>query len=239
ALLITWLILVCKVVSNAELSSQASVEAKTVARDGVDKTDQATLTIEKMNAAMASTSAVVTSLDERTANVGGVLAVIKGIAEQTNLLALNAAIEAARAGESGRGFAVVADEVRTLSQRTHESAQEIEQMIEQLQQEANKAVGSMQDAQTTATDGLEQVREAASALHRMTEHVERMTELNSETLARMQEQVRIGDDVTRGIDSIGEHSNNTVESADETTKVSANLVSLANHLSTLVKQFKL
>jgi methyl-accepting chemotaxis protein len=112
-------------------------------------------------------------------------------------------------------------------------------MIEQLQQEANKAVGSMQDAQTTATDGLEQVREAASALHRMTEHVERMTELNSETLARMQEQVRIGDDVTRGIDSIGEHSNNTVESADETTKVSANLVSLANHLSTLVKQFKL
>ena len=230
---------ISQVMSNAELSSQASVEAKTVARDGVDKTDQATLTIEKMNAAMASTSAVVTSLDERTANVGGVLAVIKGIAEQTNLLALNAAIEAARAGESGRGFAVVADEVRTLSQRTHESAQEIEQMIEQLQQEANKAVGSMQDAQTTATDGLEQVREAASALHRMTEHVERMTELNSETLARMQEQVRIGDDVTRGIDSIGEHSNNTVESADETTKVSANLVSLANHLSTLVKQFKL
>ena len=60
---------ISQVMSNAELSSQASVEAKTVARDGVDKTDQATLTIEKMNAAMASTSAVVTSLDERTAIV--------------------------------------------------------------------------------------------------------------------------------------------------------------------------
>lgn len=228
-----------QVMNNAELSSDASEEAKAVARDGVEKTDQASVTIEQMNRAMQSTAEVITSLDERTANVGGVLEVIKGIAEQTNLLALNAAIEAARAGESGRGFAVVADEVRTLSQRTHDSAQEIETMIEQLQQEAKKAVSSMDQAQSTADEGVDRVKQAAQALHRMTAHVERMTELNSETLQRMQEQMRIGDNVTRGIDSIGQHSNNTVESADETTRVAGNLVSLANHLGTLVKQFKL
>ncbi|WP_419810493.1 methyl-accepting chemotaxis protein [Bacterioplanoides sp.] len=230
---------ISQVMHNAEQSSQASVEAKTVASDGVSKTDQASLTIENMHQAMQQTSEVVTSLDEKTASVGGVLEVIKGIAEQTNLLALNAAIEAARAGESGRGFAVVADEVRTLSQRTHESAQEIETMIEQLQQEADKAVSSMQTAQDTATEGLEQVREAASALHRMTQHVDQMTQLNAETLSQMQQQVSIGDDVTRSINTIGEHSRNTVNSAEETTQVSSNLVSLANNLTRLVKQFKL
>ena len=230
---------ITQVMNNAEQSSAASVEAKNVASDGVNKTDQASLTIENMHQAMQQTAEVVTSLDEKTASVGGVLEVIKGIAEQTNLLALNAAIEAARAGESGRGFAVVADEVRTLSQRTHESAQEIETMIEQLQQEADKAVSSMQTAQTTATEGLDQVREAASALHRMTQHVDQMTTLNAETLSQMQEQVSIGDDVTRSINTIGEHSRNTVNSAEETTQVSSNLVSLANNLTRLVKQFKL
>lgn len=225
--------------NNAEQSTHASQEAKLVAKDGVSKTDQAAATIESMNIAIKSTADVITDLNDRTTTVGGVLEVIKGIAEQTNLLALNAAIEAARAGESGRGFAVVADEVRTLSQRTQESAQEIEAMIEQLQQEAGKAVNSMQNAQATADEGLTRVNEAAAALHSMSQHVEQMDQMNTETVAQLQEQVQYGEDVSRGIHTISGHSQKTVENAEETTRVSTNLVSLANSLTTLVKRFKL
>ncbi|MGB1092445.1 MAG: methyl-accepting chemotaxis protein, partial [Oceanobacter sp.] len=156
-----------EVSSSADQSANASREAQSVAEEGINKTRQASDHINTMNLAVQETASVIKNLDEKSNNVGNVLEVIKGIAEQTNLLALNAAIEAARAGESGRGFAVVADEVRTLSQRTHESAQEIEAMIAQLQQEAKNAVGSMNNAQEVAQLGVAQVEDATDVLQRM------------------------------------------------------------------------
>jgi len=227
------------VMANAEQSSSASAEAKTVAHYGVNKTDEASANIQKMNEAIQTTTGVIDSLDEQSNNVGGVLEVIKGIAEQTNLLALNAAIEAARAGDSGRGFAVVADEVRSLSQRTHKSTQEIESMVEALQSRARNAVESMELAQHIADEGLKSVKESAEALHRMTQHVDHMSELNAETLKRMQTQVDLGRNVSRGIDTISEHSLNTESCAEQTTEISKHLVAMANHLTSMVRKFKL
>ena len=226
------------VMNNAQESSLASSDAKKVARLGVNKTELASSSIDTMNQALLSASQVIHTLDERSKSVGSVLEVIKGIAEQTNLLALNAAIEAARAGESGRGFAVVADEVRTLAQRTAESTQEIEQMIDQLQSEAKLAVQSMENAQTTATEGMERVHESASALYSMAEHVERMSTLNNETLKSMETQVIISDQVNQRVESISDYSINSSSTAEQTTAIAKQLVAIAHHLSQLVNQFK-
>lgn len=68
-------------------------------------------------------------ITEHAGNIKKVVAEIEYMADQTNLLALNAAIEAARAGEHGRGFAIVADEVRKLSDRSNAAADEIRELI--------------------------------------------------------------------------------------------------------------
>ncbi len=83
---------------------------------------------------------IIERLGEDSKSIGSIIEVITGVAEQTNLLALNAAIEAARAGEQGRGFAVVADEVRSLANKTQESAQKINEIINVLLKHVDRAV---------------------------------------------------------------------------------------------------
>lgn len=68
---------------------------------------------------------------------------ITSIAEETNLLSLNASIEAARAGEQGRGFAVVASQIQKLAEQSNESARQIENIIDSLISDSEKAVETM------------------------------------------------------------------------------------------------
>lgn len=226
------------VTDNARQSTESAKNACQVADEGMGKTSLAVDKISSMNGAIADASSVIGSLDEKSNNVGNVLGVIKEIAEQTNLLALNAAIEAARAGESGRGFAVVADEVRTLSQRTHDSAREIETMIAQLQTEAQNAVGSMTKAQHTATDGVMSIRDAADALANTIEQMNQVTHLSQQTLSSMEHQLHTAKQVESGIHKISNESSATANSANDTNQIASELLSLSAQLGTMVRHFR-
>lgn len=103
-------------------------------------------------------SQMVEELSSHSQKIEEIIKIIRGISEQTNLLALNAAIESARAGEHGRGFAVVADEVRNLSQRTHESTHEIEDVTAKNVSLVNKTMAILEQSQSEVVRGYESTR---------------------------------------------------------------------------------
>lgn len=82
----------------------------------------------------------VQSLSEELNQIYRITNVVTELANQTNILALNAAVEAVHAGDQGRGFAVLASEIRKLADRSRESSEKINQLIENLQKSANSTV---------------------------------------------------------------------------------------------------
>lgn len=92
---------------------------------------------------------------------------IINITEQTNLLALNASIEAARAGEAGRGFAVVADEIGKLADHSEATAEQIQQVnqdvIEAVNELAAKAEQMIAFMDETAMKGYESLLQTSGS----------------------------------------------------------------------------
>ena len=224
--------------NSANSAADASIQADQAAAQGAKTTQQAINGIFDLVTDIEHASDVIKQLDDRSKGVGAVLDVIKGIAEQTNLLALNAAIEAARAGEQGRGFAVVADEVRTLATRSHQSTEEIEKIIQQLQHEAQDAVNVMLKAKHSAEQRREQVQIADDGLNLIANRVTHIRGLNTRMATAADEQNTFVDNVSKSVVNITRLANDTDHDAAETNTVSLELVQLSQELNEMVSRFK-
>lgn len=146
--------------------SQSSTDA---AENGSKIIAAAIGSLEDVGRILSSATGNIQKLEEASAKVDSVMAIINSIAEQTNLLALNAAIEAARAGEQGRGFAVVADEVRSLAVRTVSAVSEISSTIETMKKESAEVIQKFSQSEQSMLVGQERGHEAMEALTQITD----------------------------------------------------------------------
>lgn len=225
----------------AELTANAMEAVKETQEDtsnGKRSVDDSRQTINVLAQEIEQANFSITKLKENSENIGSVLDVINNIAAQTNLLALNAAIEAARAGDQGRGFAVVADEVRTLATRTHESIEEIQGTVEELQALSKAAAEKIEDSCEKAKESVAQAEVTSEVLRKVENSVSMITDMNMQIATSAEEQSRVTEEVDRNIVNINSVGKKTAEGAAKTQHIGSQIEAEFNALNKLVGHFK-
>lgn len=146
-------------INMGTLTDQAIISV----RKGNNSVDNVVTRINDIQLSFEKITKAINALNNRSSDIGHILKIITDISNQTNLLALNAAIEAARAGVAGKGFAVVADEVRNLADQSKKSADQIAELLKDIQNETNQAVLLINEGNSKVLSGISSSNEVTKS----------------------------------------------------------------------------
>jgi methyl-accepting chemotaxis protein len=127
--------------TNADAARRASAlttEASQRTTAGVEVSRTSQTKMQSLFEKIEQAGHRVESFEGKIHSVHRVTEMITSVVEKTHLLSLNASIEAARAGDLGRGFSVVAEEIRKLAESAGSSAEQIEDLIRELEEESKR-----------------------------------------------------------------------------------------------------
>ncbi len=205
---------------NVQLVNEQSLRFQNIVDQGMDAMRKQRSMMQESNQAQESVSKSVYILNDRSKRIEEIVGLITGIANQTNLLALNAAIEAARAGEAGRGFAVVAEEVRNLAEESRQAAQDIAQLIGEIQQGMNLTVAEIDRSNQISKEQ----ETAVIRTHDMFAHIEQgaqnITGAIQEVSAILEEVLGSTDEMVNNIENISAGNEESAASTQEITALS-------------------
>lgn len=224
-------VLIKQIASSVKDNVSALDDGQIVARNMIQGMD-------KLSGEIGLVSDAVIQLREDSTKIESIVDVINSISEQTNLLALNAAIEAARAGEAGRGFAVVADEVRTLANKTKNSTQEIQSMINSIQTGTLQAAQTMEKGMASTRNSVDQVNQSAEMLKKLGIS---MAEINAQADKIENEtdtQSHHFQSVSENIDKMESQFAKTLGRLEHNLKFGSDLNKLSEKLRGLISKFK-
>ncbi|WP_088332478.1 methyl-accepting chemotaxis protein [Lacimicrobium sp. SS2-24] len=227
------------IAQNAETTAKALDDTVHISKDGQQLAKKFEDTSTRLARRVEEATEVLSKLEKNSQQINSIVSTIQGISEQTNLLALNAAIEAARAGEQGRGFAVVADEVRVLSQRTHDSTEEISDMITALQSNANSAVTMMSSCVDMTEESVNDAANASKSFTQIAEAIQDISDMAGQIATAAEQQTTVTEEINKNTVDIQSVSERFLEDAKQSLEKASELNTLSTDLSAQIQQFRL
>ena len=221
---------VSQVANNSQMVTEQAIEAKDSAREGNKTMMELASRSKEIVDEVGNTSQLVKDLDEKSEAINGIVDAITAISRQTNLLALNASIEAARAGEQGRGFAVVADEVRKLAEESSKSAEEISELIKEVQRGISAAGGSMEGVAHGIKEVYSYVEIAANKFDKIANSINKVSEKVEEVSSATEEMSANASTVNNQIENLASIS---IENNHATESVASSIQYQVNEVTNL------
>ncbi|WBW99117.1 ABC transporter substrate-binding protein [Oceanirhabdus sp. W0125-5] len=138
-------------------------------------------TVENMSEAM-------NKLSEKSNEIKGIVDIIKQISKTTHLLSLNANIEAAKAGEAGKGFTIVAQEVKKLANSSSDSADSINNIIDEMAYVTKETLGIVEKGVETVEESTLAVEKSGIAFGDIMTSIEKSKHISNQINQVMSEQ---------------------------------------------------
>lgn len=211
----------------ALVAEREACKAKENVQSGKQTLEQNITLTGSIHSSVNESANIVDELRQFAIEIGSVTEVINSISEQTNLLALNAAIEAARAGEHGRGFAVVADEVRSLASKTQESTVSIQEIIDKLQKQSERAQTNMAQNVELIVHSVQLADNIKASFEDISASVDSISETNTVVATAAQEQFSVTEDISKNTTLAFDLVQQNVSGMNDTLQASSDLAKLA------------
>jgi methyl-accepting chemotaxis protein len=225
--------------------SQSTQEAAAIARRaagaaqaGESAMTQTVASMDKIRTSVANSSKKAKRLAESAQEVSQILESIVGIAEQANLLAFNASIEAARTGERGQGFRQVADEVRRLAAQVGESAENIGQLIDSIQEETAQVLKVFEFSTSEVVAGTQWVDQTQQTLQGLTWLSQQIDGYLQDVATNTVDQAQASKTVSQTVETVARIASSTASEAQNAIGSLQELTEQVETLQSSVAQFQ-
>ena len=150
------------------------------------------------------------------------------------MLALNASVEAVRAGEQGKGFSVIAVEIRKLADQSRTSADNIKNLINDIQTSIDQTVSSTQKSTQKLKDSVVVTEKTAEAFAGVAGAIEGIVISSQQIYLNAKQQTSAVSEVLENVTQLSESGNETTKSISAMRRATERLNEMVSSLHKLV-----
>ena len=218
------------------LLSDTAEKMKASGHTAVDILDELSETNERTKESIDDISKQTRATNQSAGKIKEATTIISNIADETNLLSLNASIEAARAGDAGRGFSVVATQIQQLADQSAASAKQIEDIVEELISDSNKAVKTMDSVKEVIDKQSEDVKRTKDAFADVSTGIDASLNAVSEISGKMTQMDTARRNVVDTVSSLSAIAEENAASTEECSASVSSITAIAGSIEDASKE---